>query len=875
MRAADIRRTYLEFFRERGHRVVRSSSLVPTDPTDPLLTTAGMVQFKPFLLGKRAPEFRRAASCQKCARTTDIERVGRTARHQTVFEMLGNFSFGDYFKREACAWAWELVTGPFGLDPQRLWVTVLETDDEAAGVWRDAVGVPADRIVRRGPEDNFWWMGVAGPCGPCSEIFYDRGPAFGDVQGFVDGDRIMEIWNLVFTESVCDLRGTIVGALEARNIDTGMGLERMAQILQDVPTAYDTDVLRPVLSRAEAVAGRRYGTDPDADVSLRIMAEHGRTAAFLIGDGVFPSNEDRGYVLRRIIRRAVRHARILGVDRPVMADLAGAAADTMGEAYPELVQNRALIDQVAFQEEEHFRRTLRQGLVLLEEEVGGARRGGRSGLPGDVAFRLHDTYGFPLDLTVEIAGEAGLEVDRGEFARLMEEQQRRSREGRREGDGGTAEDAFREILAERGGTKFLGYERLEAEAPVVGIVRDGERVASAGPGDEIDLVLEATPFYAEGGGQLGDAGLIRCAGADLEVINTRRVLEDLIVHRARVASGEATAGAPARAMVDPARRAATERSHTATHLLHWALRDQVGAHARQAGSLVAAGRLRFDFNHFEPVPAEALARIEGMVNAHLAADDPVRAYETSMDEARRRGATALFGEKYGDIVRVVEIGDYSIELCGGTHVGRTAQVGLVKLLGEGSIGSGLRRVEALTGPEALEGFRRERFLLEAVAALLKVGTEEVPERVRRLVDRLKGYEEELRAIRARGRRERAKEMAASARPVGRASLVAAEVPGLSVGDLQQLAGSMREAIGGAAAVVLGSAVDGRAGIVAALGKDLVKAGGSAKRLIAEAARAIGGGAGGRDDMATGGGNRADGIPAALAAAEVAAAEMFT
>lgn len=869
MRANDIRRIFLEFFRARGHRIVPSSSLVPDDATL-LLTTAGMVQFKPFLLGKARPEYARAASVQKCARTSDIEVVGLTARHMTFFEMLGNFSFGDYYKREACLWAWELVTEGFGLAPDRLWVTVFETDDEAADAWHEDVGVPADRIVRRGAPDNFWSMGVAGPCGPCSEIFYDRGPAYGNVDGFEDGDRIVEFWNLVFMESEQDDAGTIVGALPSKNVDTGMGLDRIASILQGVPTVFDTDLLAPILARAQDLCGRGNGDAQAADVSLRILAEHARAATFLIGDGVFPSNEERGYVLRRLIRRAVRHARILGTDSPVMGPLVEAVVETMGEAYPELTSGRAFIAQVASQEEESFRKTLRSGLFMLEEEIAAAQSASRPSLQGAVAFKLHDTYGFPLDLTVEIAKEAGLDVDRDAFDVLMEEQRERARLGRKAVVGQASEESLRAILAERGPTKFLGYEREEADALLIGLLRGSERVPAASEGEEAEVLLDATPFYAEGGGQVGDTGIITTADGILEVLDTQPRLGDLIAHRARVRSGEVRAGSDAHASVDAVRRAAVMRSHTATHVLHATLRSALGPHARQAGSLVDAGRLRFDFPHMQAVARDLLDEIEGRVNERLVADDLVRPYETTLEEARASGALALFGEKYGDIVRVVEIGDYSIELCGGTHVAHTSQVGPVKVLGEASIGANLRRIEALTGLEALEGFRRDRLVLEQVAGLVRGGADEVAERVRRLMEDLKGAQSELELTRRAGARERARALAQRAEPAGGAGLVCAEVPGLGVDELQKLAVAVREAVGRPAIVVLGSQAEGRAGIAAAVTKDLVGRGVSARSLVAAAARVIGGGGGGKDEVATGGGNRPEGVGEALRLARDAA-----
>ncbi|HLW17679.1 MAG TPA: alanine--tRNA ligase [Actinomycetota bacterium] len=869
----DIRRTFLDFYKGRDHRIFPSFSLIPEDPTL-LFTVAGMVPFKPYFSGERPVEFARAASCQKSIRTNDIENVGLTARHQTFFEMLGNFSFADYFKEDAIKWAWELSVGPFGLEPERIWVTTYEEDDDSVQIWHDVVGIPAERIIRRGADDNFWWMGVAGPGGPSSELFYDRGPKYGDVEGFQDGDRIMEFYNLVFTEFQVDDEGRRIADLPNRNVDTGLGLERLAQILQDVPTAYETDLLRPIVARAEKVSSTKYGDEKKADVSLRILAEHSRAGVFLIGDGVTPANEGRGFVLRRLLRRAIRHARLLGVDRPMMREMVEAVVETMGDAYPELPSARAYIEQVVAGEEEGFHQTLRLGESLLDDEIDKARESGSKTLPGDVAFKLHDTYGFPFELTLEIAQDAGLTIERADFERLMDEQRRRARSDRRAKLDLTDSDALTRVLSEAGATLFTGYERTDQEAKLVGIVRSGELVEAASEGDEIEVVLDTTPFYPEGGGQVGDHGVIEIDGARLEVTDTQRRLGDLIVHTATVARGEVQPGTPAFARVDPAWRIATERSHSATHILHATLRQTLGEQSRQAGSLVEPGRLRFDFPYHERVPREVLDEIEETVNRRLLWSDPVRAYETTMAEARARGALMLFEEKYGDFVRVVEIGNYSVELCGGTHVTRTSDIGVTKVLGESSIGSNLRRIEALTGQAAIEDFRRSRAVLEQIAALLRTTPEEAPARVERLLADLKGAEQQIKKAQSAGQKEQASTFAERAETIGSAKVVIADVPRSSVGDLQKLAVAVRDAIGAPAAVVLGSADDGRAGIVAAVDKGTASSGVKAAALIAQAARAIGGGAGGRDDVATGGGKNVEGLPEALRLARAAAEELF-
>ncbi|HEX9890622.1 MAG TPA: alanine--tRNA ligase, partial [Actinomycetota bacterium] len=754
MEGSRIRRTFLDFFEGQGHTVVPSSSLIPNDPSL-LLTTAGMVQFKPYFLGQQEPPYPRATSAQKSFRTTDIDLVGHTDRHMTFFEMLGNFSFGDYFKEGAIAAAWELVTGGYGIDPGRLWATVYVEDDEAADVW--ATHLPTERIVRRdrpidsvpvaerGKFDNFWSMGVAGPCGPCSEIFVDRGPAYGQEGGpAVDEERYLEIWNLVFMQFERDDDFNIVGELARKGVDTGSGLERVALVLQDAGSAFETDLLRPLLEEAERLTGRRYGDDERTDVSLRILAEHGRATTFLMADGVTPSNEGRGYVLRRMLRRLVSHARRLGVEGQVTVPLAELTIERFGDTYPELREQKAFLLGLAAGEEEHFTRTLRAGMERFEQEVERAKTSGTTVFPGEAAFLSHDTFGFPIELTEELAGEEGLEVDIATFERLMEEQRTRAKEAAK---GARDERALVEVGKAAGPTDFLGYERLDAEATVAGLVTGGAAAETASEGEAVEVVLDRTPYYAEGGGQVGDAGVIRTESGELAVEDTVPGPGGTIVHRARVHKGEVRAGQQAEALVDVDRRAATARAHTGTHVVHWTLRSLLGEHARQAGSLVAPGRLHFDFSHFEAVSRDQLAEAQATANDRLIEDEAVRAYETTMEFARSQGAIALFGEKYGDVVRVVEIGDYSVELCGGTHTARTGQVAPVILTSEGSIGSGLRRIEALVGPDALRWVDAERLLLEEVAEALGSGDpRQAPDRARRAVARIKELEGELRAL---------------------------------------------------------------------------------------------------------------------------------
>jgi alanyl-tRNA synthetase len=771
--------------------------------------------------------------------------------------------------------AWELVTEGYGIDPGRLWATVFVEDDEAAQLWLKHL--PADRIVRRdrpldsvpprerGKFDNFWSMGVAGPCGPCSEIFVDRGPEHGQEGGpDVDEDRYMEIWNLVFMQFERDDDFNLVGELEKKGVDTGSGLERVAVVLQDAGSAFETDLFAPLLEAAQSLTGKRYGDDERTDVSLRILAEHGRATTFLIADGVAPSNEGRGYVLRRMLRRLVSHARRLGVEGDVTPTMVGRTVELMGEVYPELSEREAFIRQVAQSEEEHFARTLRQGLVLLEGEVERVKGSGSTTFPGDAAFRYHDTYGFPIELTAELAREEGLEVDMATFERLMTEQRERARMAAAKGGG---QEALIEVARAAGRTEFLGYERLEAEAPLAELVADGERVEVAEEGRRVEVVLARTPFYAESGGQVGDAGSIVTPTGTIEVEDTVFWPGDVIVHRGRVTAGEVRAGQDARATVAADRRAATARSHTGTHVLHWTLRHILGEHARQAGSLVAPGRLRFDFNHFEALSRDLLDEVEGVANRRLSEDSAVRAYETTFEFARSQGAIALFGEKYGDLVRVVEVGDYSVELCGGTHVPHTGQVALLLLTSEGSIGSGLRRVDALVGPDALQQVRTERRLLEEMADLLGAGdVQQTPERARRAVARIKELENELGQLKGRARGERVADLLASAQQVEGVALVVAEVKGEDPGGLRELALSLRDRMqsNGHGAAVLATSDGRKATLVAACTSDLVDRGVTAPALLDPAARAVGGGSGGRPHLAFAGGGKPAALPEALA-----------
>ncbi|MEO3755672.1 alanine--tRNA ligase [Streptomyces sp. B6B3] len=887
MESAEIRRRWLSFFEKRGHTVVPSASLIADDPTL-LLVNAGMVPFKPYFLGEATPPYRRAVSVQKVVRTPDIEEVGRTTRHGTFFQMCGNFSFGDYFREGAITQAWELLTVPvadggYGLDPERLWITVFERDDEAERIWRDVVGVPAERIQRLGMGPNFWSMGVPGPCGPCSEIFYDRGPGFGPEGGpAVNDERYVEIWNLVFMQYE---RGPgegkedypILGELPARNIDTGLGLERLAMILQDVHNMYETDTLRVVIDRASELTGVRYGDAESSDVSLRVVADHLRTSVMLIGDGVTPGNEGRGYVLRRIMRRAIRTMRLLGATRPVVGDLADTVLGMMGQQYPELLTDRARIEAVARAEESAFLKTLQAGTTILDAAVADTRAAGSAVLAGDKAFQLHDTWGFPIDLTLEMAAEQGLSVDEAGFRRLMQEQRDRAKADARAKKQGHADlSAYREVADAAGPSEFTGYTETAGEVRVVGLLANGASVPAASEGDDVEVVLDRTPFYAEGGGQLADTGRIRLEnGSVVEVRDVQQPVPGVIVHKGTVQVGEVTVGAGGYGRIDLHRRRAIARAHSATHLTHQALRDALGPTAAQAGSENAPGRFRFDFGSPAAVPGTVLSDVEQKINDVLVRELDVSAEVMSMEEARKQGAIAEFGEKYGDRVRVVTIGDYSKELCGGTHVHNTAQLGLVKLLGESSIGSGVRRVEALVGADAYRFLAREHTVVAQLTELVKGRPEELPERVSGMLTRLREAEKEIERFRAQKVLEAAGSLAAGARDVRGVALVTGRVPdGTTADDLRTLVLDVRGRITGDRPVVVAlfTVAKGRPLTVVATDEAARERGLRAGDLVRAASRALGGGGGGKPDVAQGGGQDPAAIDEALTAVERLVAE---
>jgi alanyl-tRNA synthetase len=873
MDSRDIRESFLAFFEEREHARVPSASLVPNDPTL-LFTNAGMNQFKPYFQGEQTPPFKRAVTCQKCLRAggkhNDLEEVGRTTRHLTFFEMLGNFSFGDYFKEEICNWSWELVTEGWGMEPDRLWVTVFTTDDEAHDIWRDSVGVPEDRILRLGEKDNYWSMGVAGPCGPCSEIHYDRGEGWGEASpnGPMDNDeRYLEFWNLVFMQNECNAALQEIGELPNKNIDTGAGLERIAMLLQQKETVFESDLLAAMIDEAAEITGKTYHSDERTDFGLRVLADHGRSMTFAIADGVLPSNEGRGYVLRRVMRRAIRHTRLIGYDGVALPRLAHKCIELMGDAYPEIREKRDLIEQIAAREEERFSATLKQGTALLEGAVADTSKAGGKKIEGDIAFKLHDTFGFPIDLTIEIAQESGLDVDQEGFKKLMQEQRERARAARSTAAASGA-DGGDPLLGTHGPTEFLGYEHLTTDSEVIGLVSGEEGKPVATEGDEVVVLLDRTPFYAEGGGQVGDRGVIRSATGEAEVLDTNRLAPGLTGHRVKVTAGEVAVGDTVRAVVDAERRTGAERAHTATHILHWVLRDRLGEHATQAGSLVEPGRLRFDFNHFDALDPDRLADISEEIERRVLADDHTRAYETSFDYAKSIGAMAMFGEKYGDVVRVVEVGDYSKELCGGTHVPHTSQIGVSVLTAEGSVGANLRRVEALVGREGVDYLQRRVRVLERTAEMLKTNPEEVAERVEKLMATQKEMERRIGEIERKSAASDAAELASAAEDVNGTRLVVARRD-IGVDNLRSLAQKLKGDLG-SAVVLLGTVGDSNANLVAGVTKDLAGRGVSARDLLAPGAALLGGGGGGKPELSISGGPNKDKLDAALEAVAEAA-----
>ena len=871
MESAEIRSRWLRFFESDNrqgltHTVVPSASLIADDP-NLLLVNAGMVPFKPFFLGEVTPPYKRATSVQKCVRTLDIDEVGKTTRHASFFQMCGNFSFGDYFKEGAIALAWELLTRPiadggYGFPEEKLWVTVYLDDDEAADIWHKQIGVPKERIQRRDMADNFWSMGVPGPCGPCSEIYYDRGPAYGVEGGpIADENRYLEVWNLVFMQNERGAGGgkdgyPILGELPAKSIDTGLGLERTAALLQGVENIYEIDTTIQILNRAVELTGVKYGASEKSDVSLRVIADHARTSAMLIGDGVTPGNEGRGYVLRRMMRRTIRNMRLLGSMDPVMSELTVAAIGAMGPQYPELVSDKNRILAVSASEEESFLQTLKSGTQIFDLSSAALKKSKSSVLPGEDVFKLHDTYGFPFDLTLEMAREEGLSVDEDGFRRLMKEQKDRAKaDAKSKKSGHTDVSVYRSIADKNGKTEFLGYTSISSESKLTGILVDGVGVSSATEGDDVEIILNRTPFYAEGGGQLADGGRITLSsGAVIEIDDVQSPVPGVSVHRGRVLNGNVEVGSDALAEIDSERRSAISRAHTATHMVHKAFREVLGETATQAGSENSPGRFRFDFPATGAVSASVLDDVESRVNTLLLDNLEVTAESMSQAQAKEIGAMALFGEKYGDLVRVVSVGDWARELCGGTHVERSGQLGVVKLLGESSIGAGVRRVEALVGVDAYKFLAREHILLNSLTDLIKGSrAEELPERISELLNKMKEIEKELATVRSAQALSQVGDLAKTATTINGHTFIGAVMSdGVSGDDLRRIAIDLRSAYSNSVVALL-SNNDGKPVLVVAVSDQSRAAGVKAGALVKIGSTVLGGGGGGKDDCAQGGG----------------------
>jgi len=870
MKSHELRDKFIKFFEEKGCLAHPSDSLVPDDPTL-LFTSAGMVQFKPYFIGERVPPRTRMVTCQKCLRTGDLDIVGTTPFHHTFFEMLGNFSFGDYFKDEAITWAWEFVTERLKMPAEKLWISVYEQDDEAAEIWEKKIGIPKDRIVRFGEKSNYWPSnapseGPNGPCGPCSEIFYDFGAEVGcmrpDCNPDCDCGRFSEIWNLVFMQYNRE-EGGVLTPLPRKNIDTGMGLERVAAILQGTPTNFESDLFLPLIREIESISGIQYGKSEESSVAMRLVADHARAMVFAISDGVMPSNVGRGYVLRRIIRRAVLKAKSLGVQDAFLDRLIPVVIAIMKGPYPDLVEHQAHVSRTARAEEEKFRRTLDLGLQKLEDAIERLVKSGSREIPGMEAFVLYDTYGFPLELTQEIAQERGLSVDVQGFDEAMEEQRRKAREGSEvpsELFAGSL-GALAEIERSQPESEFVGYEMFESPASVVGILKDGALVHSASAGEKVDIILDVTPFYPESGGQVSDLGVISREGGELRVESAARV-GALIVHTGLVKSGELKTSDRVTASVDAERRRSTMRNHTATHLLHRALRMTLGEHVVQSGSHVEPNRLRFDFTHNTAISPDELGKIERIVNDEILRDDEVRISEKTLEEAKADGAMALFGEKYSGVVRVIAIPGFSMELCGGTHVLRTSQIGSFRILSEGSVGAGLRRIEAVTGSAAYEHAVEREKLLSDAAEILRTGPNDVPDAVARLAESLKTAEKEIENLKRHAASGQADDLVAEAVEFNGVHLIVSRVDGGDVDMLSSLADSLAGKLK-SGIVVLGSASDGKVAFVSKVTPDLVKRGFHAGNLVREVAKVAGGGGGGRPDFAQAGGRDASKLDEAL------------
>ena len=870
MTGSDIRKSFLDYFAKQGHTVVRSSSLVPDKDPTLLFTNAGMVQFKNVFLGQERLPFARATSAQKCLRISgkhnDLEAVGRDTYHHTFFEMLGNWSFGDYYKAEAIEWAWNLLTKEWSLPKDRLYATVYLNDDDAERLWAKISGLPAERISRFGEKENFWEMGETGPCGPCSEIHLDRGPEACDRQDVpghecrVNGDcaRYIELWNLVFIQ-YNRKENRELEELPSKHVDTGMGLERITAVLQNVLSNYDIDYMRALTATTEQLTGKKYGVNPTADISFRVIDDHARAVSFLIADGVMPSNEGRGYVLRRLLRRAARHGRLIGLEQPFLHEVAKTVAAVMGDAYPELRAEEQRIREVIRTEEERFGETLEKGLALLEEATAKLKRENRQVLSGDVAFRLYDTFGFPLDLTEDILRGESIAVDQPGFEKLMQEQRARGREARESTSMESKIQLDRQV-------RFIGYDRLAGESSVLAIYGNGAGLDEAVEGDEIELLTAETPFYGESGGQIGDRGTVTTARGDIiEVFDTHHPTPQLTAHRSRVKKGRVQVGDKVQLAVDPKHRQKIKLNHSATHILHSVLRRELGQHVRQAGSLVTPERLRFDFNHSGAIADEQLALIETSVNQHIREDAGVSIQEVSYDEAIRHGALAFFGDKYGDRVRVVQIGDFSTELCGGTHVRASGEIGIFKLQSEGGVAAGVRRVEAFTGQGALDLIHNYEQRLKEIGNLVRGSADDAVDKVKKLLERQKELEREIEKLRGQFEKDQIPELLAKQSSVNGTKFLISQVDGVDAKQLRDIADQLKEKIG-SGVVVLASAGEANVNLVASVSKELTQRY-HAGNIIKELAGIVGGGGGGRPEFAQAGGKEPAKIAAALKRAE--------
>ncbi len=860
----EIRREFIEFFKQKNHLALPSFSLVPKNDKSLLLINAGMAPLKPYFTGEKVPPNKRVTTCQKCIRTADIENVGKTARHATFFEMLGNFSFGDYFKKEAITWAWEFLTEVLEIPEKDLWVSIYENDDEAHEIWNKIIGVPEEKIIRLGKDDNFWELEV-GPCGPCSEIYVDRGEKYGcgkdTCKPGCDCDRYIEVWNLVFTQFDKDEKGNY-NPLKNPNIDTGMGLERIATIMEKVDNIFEVKEVKKILNTVERESGKVYGKDEKADVSIRVITDHSRAMTFLVSDGVLPSNEGRGYVLRRLIRRAARHGKLLGIDKPFLDRVVSAVIDSWQVEYPELKEKESYIKKVISAEEQKFQETIHQGMNILEDYIQEMLQEKREYLDGEKAFRLYDTYGFPLDLTKEILGERGLKVDEKEFNEFMENQREKARAAREKISDSGWKNTNVIDLNEKYNTIFKGYETLSTESKVIGIFIDNNSVDTAVQGEEGILLLDKTPFYAERGGQIADIGYIEKEGFKAKVVNTQYTKDETIAHFVKIELGSIHVGDEVIAKVDSKNRRDIARNHSATHLLHRALKDVLGEHVNQAGSLVAADRLRFDFTHYEALNEDQLREIERKVNEMIFEQLDVTTIETSIEEAQQIGAIGLFEDKYKDRVRVVQMGDYSKELCGGTHVDNTGNIGIFKIVSESSIASGVRRIEGITGRAAYEYLIKLESDMDKISSLLKTNRNNSVSKVESIIEELKSKEKEIDSLKGKMAKSAAEEILNKKTVVDGINLIAYKVNNMDANSLRNLGDNLKERLG-SGVIVLASVMDNKINFVAMATKDLVQKGIHAGNIVREVAKLTGGGGGGRPDMAQAGGKDVTKIDEAL------------